>query len=259
LVEYHETGEVPQLLYEYYDEQKKKLGSAPPSLRKKHSNETGVPINVLIPTVTALIEKRRQQLFSISPADFALTRELFDVLKVPYYTAPMEAETTCVDLCKRGLVDTVLTEDTDVLAYGVPFFLSKLDLSTGRCVRVIHADLIATLELQESEFLDFCIMCGTDYNKNIPKVGPAKSFALIETHRNIEAIAINTSHDVGILNHVRTRELFTGYKQFPEGKRIPFCGRPDLREIEVFLFRNNIRMNTEAIKKAFLNDTVVFA
>lgn len=256
MTEYHETGKILPVLVEFYDAYMAKTGNArAPRLRKSHNSVAAPEID--IPTVRVLIDKKRQQLFRISPADFELTRALFTVLKIPFYIAPMEAETMCADLCKRGLVDCVLTEDTDVLAYGASIFLSKLDLCTGKCRRVIHIDLLTTLELTADEFLDFCIMCGTDYNKNIPKIGPAKSFALIEKHRNVETIAVNTDFDISILNHNRTRELFTSYEQ--KEIKVLFCGKPVMREVEEFLLVNNIRIGLEAIKKAFVDDVIVFA
>lgn len=256
LAEYHATGEIAYLLYDFYEAYQKKTNTAMmPSLRKKRNGNEQVR-EIDIPTIESLVAKRRQQLFRISPEDFALTRELFDILKVPHCIAPAEAETMCADLCKRGLVHAVLSDDSDVIAYGAPLCLMKLDIGTGRCCRLIHADLIATLELNEHEFLDFCIMCGTDYNKNIPRIGPAKAFALIEEYRNIESIAVNTAHEVEILHHERTRELFTTYEEVEI--KIPFCGRPDMTELEVFLFKNNIRMSVDSLKASFLNDNVVF-
>ena len=48
-------------------------------------------------------------------------------------------------------------------------------------------------------------MCGTDYNKNIFRIGVEKSYKFISNYHNIENVPL----DVSILNHVKVRKLFT--------------------------------------------------
>ena len=130
----------------------------------------------------------RSNILNISAEDFNLTEELFTILNIPFYKAPLEAETTCADLCKRGIVDAVLSEDTDVLAYSCPFFLTKIDTVTETCVRLCHPEILKALELDENQFLDLCIMCGCDYNKNIPKVGPENAFKHLKKYKYLRYI-----------------------------------------------------------------------
>ena len=72
--------------------------------------------------IAAEIKKLDTQTISIKKEDFDLTRELFDKLGVSYISAPIggEAEKTCSELCVHGVVDAVMSEDTDVMAYGTP-------------------------------------------------------------------------------------------------------------------------------------------
>ncbi len=193
-----------------------------------------------IQSVDDKIQKMRRYIINISPEDFILTRKLFDTLKVPYYVAPLEAETMCSDLCKRGLVDAVLSEDTDVLAYGAPIFLTKIDTFKNTCVKISYDKVLSSLSLNKSEFLDLCIMCGTDYNKNIPKIGCETSYKYILKYRSIEEIKKNMPHlDISILNHIRTRELFISYEKY-NISNIPYCGKPDLESLNVLLSDNNL-------------------
>jgi 5'-3' exonuclease len=134
----------------------------------------------------------------------------------------------CSDICKRGLVDAVLSEDTDVLAYGADVFLTKIDTYRNTCVQINYDQVLSSLNLNENEFLDLCIMCGTDYNKNIPKIGCETSYKYILKYRSIEQIKNNLPHiDISILNHSRTRELFIDYEKYST-INIPYCGKPDL-------------------------------
>lgn len=245
------TNEIDQILTDLYKKHQKSV-NGPPRLMRKTSDDVDMAV------VEALVKKKRSQILNISPADFKKTKELFDILKVPYYDAPLEAETMCSDLCSRGLVDAVLSEDTDVLAYASPVFLSKINTSNGTCIRIKYPELLKALDLSSSEFLDLCIMCGTDYNKNIYRTGPEKAYKHIQKYSTIEEIKANTSLDISILNHVRGRDLFRNYEQMDI--KIPYCGSPDFQKLEEFIFKYNIRCNVEGLKKAFLHHTtIIFA
>ena len=202
------------------------------------------------------IEKMRSNILHISKEDFELTKQLFKILKIPFYDAPLEAETMCSDLCKRGLVEGVLSEDTDVLAYGAPLFLTKIDTSLETCIRIHYDQILSSLEITSEEFLDLCIMFGCDYNKNIPKVGVETSFKYIKKYRNIDAIKDNTTHDVTILNHERTRDIFTNYPKHLLTS-IPYCGVPDFKNLEKFVKDNNINISFETLEKNFTHNIVL--
>lgn len=201
------------------------------------------------------LNKMRKQLFRITPDDCNKARELFDVMEVPYIDAPAEAETTCADLCLRGEVDAVLTEDTDVLAYGVPLFLSKLDVKTGTCLQINLPELLDEMGLDQAQFLDFCIMCGTDYNKNIYRCGPNKAFSLIQECHSIEAVRDVKGMDVSVLNHVRVRELFTQYQRHTG--EVPFCGKPDRGLISQFFFKYSLGIDLDIINTTFYSPKII--
>lgn len=240
---YHTEGVIDKLLFEFQSKRKLNI----PTLSGKNIfNEKGVE---------EAIKNMSRQVFSITPEDFSLTKQLFDILDVPYFSAPMEAETMCSDLCIQGKVDAVMSEDTDVLAYGTPVFLTKINGLNGSCVKIEYQDLLEKLNVKSDEFLDFCIMCGTDYNKNIFRVGPKKAFELISRFENIETIAEKTVYDISILNHIRGRELFRGYEKY-EGK-ISYCGVPKFSELEIFLAKKNIKLNMDSLKKNFLHVEIV--
>jgi 5'-3' exonuclease len=241
---YHSSGEIDNLLVDF--QAKRKIGQ----------KSMLIPNSVNIHAIEFAVKKMRKQLFSVTAQDFAVTKQLFDILKVPYFNAPLEAETMCADLCIQGKVDAVLSEDTDVLAYGAPTFLTKVNVSDGSCIRIKHADVLEKMGMTADEFLDFCIMCGTDYNKNIFKVGPMKAQKLIEMHRSIDNIAEKTSLDISILNHVRVRQLFREYQRSKVA--VPYCGCPDFNTLQQFVVKKNLRVNTDSLRKSFVHNIVVF-
>jgi len=157
------------------------------------------------------IKKLDIQTISISKEDFDKTKQLFDIIGVSYIDAPIggEAEKTCSELCINGGVDAVMSQDTDVMAYGTPIFLTKINTQTSTCVAIYMDELLEELELNYDQFRDLCIMCGNDYNSNIPKIGPITSLTYIKECSTIEDIETYKNIDTSILKYKRSRELFT--------------------------------------------------
>lgn len=201
------------------------------------------------------VERIKRQHVNIHSSDFDLSKDVFKLLGVPYFNAPNEAETTCSDLCRQGKADFVISEDTDVLAYGAPYLLTKINTSNDTCVMVSYEEVLTSLEFSPEQFLDFCIMCGTDYNKNIFKIGPEKAFKLIKEHGSIEKIG-ESGIDISPLKHIRVRELFTCYEKFEE--YIPYCKDPDFSKIEEFFIKNHVRFSLEKLKTDFASPELEF-
>lgn len=203
------------------------------------------------------LEKIKRQVITKTKEDFELTKELLKILKVPYYDAPMEAECAASDLCKRGMVDAVLSEDTDCLTYGAPTLISKFKPLNGQYIEISYDLLLEKLELNSNEFIDLCIMCGCDYNKNIPKIGPMTSYELIRKYRSIDEIKLKTKLNTDILNHERSRELFKKYEQM-NIESIPYCGMPNQDEVVDFLHKHGIKITRDVVEKSFIHNTIVF-
>ena len=246
--EYNKTGIVKKCLIDIYNKRR-----SPKRLLVKNSEKVDMI------WVEKKIEQRRNQLYTVSAEDFEDAKELFRILKVPYYTAPGEAEKMCTALCIAGFVSAVLSEDTDVMAYGAPIFLTKIDTGTDTCVRITHSQLLESLELTKLQFLDLCIMCGTDYNPNISKIGSKTAYKLIAHHESIEKIMSDTSIDVSVLNYIRVRHLFTEFEnENKEMIKIPFCGTPDFSCLEKFLITKILQINIDKLKKDFTHNIIVF-
>jgi 5'-3' exonuclease len=196
------------------------------------------------------IDRLDGNILDIQGSDFELLKELFTILNVPFFWAHSEAEATCAHLCLNGVVDAVMTEDTDILAYGCPIFLHRINISNNSICQIKMVDVLRNLELNYKEFLDFCIMCGTDYNTNIRNIGNESSYRLIKEHGSIDRL---TNLNVSVLNHVRVRELFMNDIQFELPKESSVvCGHPDKNRLHFFLFNNNCSLDTERIMDAFM-------
>jgi 5'-3' exonuclease len=244
---YHQTGVVEKILQDMY-----KRRRSPSNKRLLGKTQ---PIDMH--WVEQKIKQKRAQIIDICTEDFQYTKDLFDILEVPYYTAPSEAEKFCSKLCIDGVVDAVLSEDTDIIAYGTPVFLSKLDTHQDCCVQVLNTEILESLSLSQHQLVDLCIMSGTDYNDNIFRIGGHKAYSLIKEYNDIDGIVENTNLDISILKHIRVRELFTEFETY-DMKSIPYCGKPNYELLKVFIRDHKLEINIEKIKKNFTRE-IIFA
>lgn len=186
-----------------------------------------LPLPFNINLVRSKLIRIKRQIIDIQPSDYEDLKELFRALGVAYIQGASEAETTCADLCIRnvGEVCAVLSEDSDVLAYGTPTFLCKLDLATETCYLVDMQDVLTRLNMTYPNFRDLCICGGCDYNNNMPRYGIVKMYTLFQKYETFENIIRHVefpTQDVTNLKMERVRELFSiQQKYYPPENTTP--------------------------------------
>jgi 5'-3' exonuclease len=199
-------------------------------------------------TVEEEIQKIENSLTYISSIDFGITKLLFHACGIPTMDAEGEAEATCAALNINNFVTGVLTDDTDVLAYSTPLMIYKLNFEEHTCIEIDYEYLLQELGLNREAFLDFCIMCGTDYNPTIPRIGCERAFKLIQEYGSIENIGLyNPTVAIDVLNYKRIREIFN--YQLRDNTTIPDNQPPNKTELIEFCFRHNCQFDIRRIIK----------
>ena len=252
IIEYYSTGIFSEFLESIYNGKCLENKRSPKRLLsvRKISNDDKIK------KVEEELERLSKQSIKVTETDILNIKAFLTLVKVPYFDAELEAETTCVDLCKQGKVDFVISEDSDVFAYGCPLTIKDLNTSDGKCLAIVYDDIINSLEMTESTFLDFCIMCGCDYNSNIPLIGSKKAFSFMKEYKDIDIFlqSDECKKDASVLKHIRVRELFKDYKK--SNYDVPYSDKIEdekiFQEISIFLFTKNIKYSIEKIKKCYL-------
>lgn len=196
------------------------------------------------------IKKMETQSLSILASYSSEAKDLIEAFGYCYYQADGEAEGLCVSLVLQGVCDAVVTSDTDVMVYGVPYMISTYDHVAAKAVIVVLKDVLEGLGLTFESFRDMCIMLGCDYNSRprlpgksgdrtpavlSPKeggerqlgTGPAKAYELIREYRCLEAMRdMFVEGDYERMRVERCREIFTP----PSIAGLPI---PKVRDIDV--------------------------
>ena len=184
-------------------------------------------------------------------------KQLLELMGVSYVQAHGEAEAYASEMCRKGMVDYVVTEDMDTLAFGCPRMIRTcLDKSIKRkdIISIIDLDVVLQgFELTYDEFVDLCILCGCDYCENIPRVGNKTAYTLIKKHRSIESIlpAVKNIPDDYETKYKESRELFKMYHDKLDLQQLSIHhSNWDLEKLYTFLV-NDCSMSEKRVQNTF--------
>ena len=153
-----------------------------------------------------------------------------------------------------GDVNACLTSDSDVLAYGCPFYITDVNSAEETCSEIELDDVINILKFDGlTQLRDFCILCGTDYNDNIPKMGPVTSHKLLLECKDIDGMVNKLGESKFVdLNYKTVRNLFDleNSKQKVTPERIR-SSEPDRDAFNKFMRSLNIRISTDYVDELF--------
>ncbi|XP_049383765.1 exonuclease 1 isoform X2 [Solanum stenotomum] len=133
-----------------------------------------------------------QKAVDISPS---MAHDLIQVLKrenVCYVVAPYEADAQMTFLAISKQVDAVITEDSDLIAFGCPRIIYKMD-KFGQGLEFRYSKLEQNRELSLTGFtkqmlLEMCILSGCDYLQSLPGMGLKKAHALIKKFKSYDKV-----------------------------------------------------------------------
>jgi len=110
---------------------------------------------------------------------------------IPFVVAPYEADAQMAALALDGHVSAVVTEDSDLVAYGTPRVLFKL-APDGSCCEILANRLGRCRELNlagwdAAQVLHLCVLAGCDYAPSVPGVGIKTAAQLVRRFRTAAA------------------------------------------------------------------------
>ena len=99
---------------------------------------------------------------------------------IPYITAPMEAEAQCAALLSLGLVDGIITDDSDVFLFGGARVLKNMFNQSKTVECFLAPDLARELGLDRGALVRLAYLLGSDYTAGLPGVGPVVAMELLQ-------------------------------------------------------------------------------
>jgi exonuclease-1 len=141
-------------------------------------------------------QEQLQKAIDVTPL---MARHLIDECKtlgIPYIVAPYEADAQLYYLERTGEIDAIVSEDSDLLAFGCKNLITKMD-KFGECLAICRDNFTAVrgpsfsiFDWTDTEFRYMCILSGCDYLANIPSLGLMGAYKLVKKHKTPERVRL---------------------------------------------------------------------
>ncbi len=149
----------------------------------------------------ARLESRTQRLTDVI---HRTTRELFDLLDVPYIEAPAEGEAQVAAMARNDPdVDYAGSEDYDTLLFGAPFTLRKLTTRGNPELMDFEATL-ETHDITWAQLVDIAMLCGTDFNEGLDGYGPKTALKAVREHGDLWGVLDSEETYIDHADRIRT-------------------------------------------------------
>ncbi|KAA3455745.1 exonuclease 1 [Gossypium australe] len=139
-----------------------------------------------------------QRAVNITPA---MANQLIQILKsenVEFVVAPYEADAQLAYLAtleaEKGGVVSVITEDSDLIAYGCPAVTFKMD-RYGNGEELVLSKVFDSVSskptfrnFDKELFTGMCVLAGCDFLPSVPGIGIVKAHSLVSKYRNIDRV-----------------------------------------------------------------------
>ncbi|XP_058194140.1 exonuclease 1 [Rhododendron vialii] len=139
-----------------------------------------------------------QRAVSITPS---MAYQLIQILRsedIEFVVAPYEADAQLAYLSslepENGGIIAVISEDSDLLAYGCPAIVFKMDRYGNGEEILLHkvfesATCVPSFRHFDKElFIGMCVLAGCDFLPSVPGIGIAKAYSLVSKYRDLDRV-----------------------------------------------------------------------
>ncbi|CAG8436930.1 11719_t:CDS:2 [Diversispora eburnea] len=136
-----------------------------------------------------LAEKLERRTASVTWEMYKECQDFFRTWGIPcIFSSNHEAEAFCVSLTDKGFTDAVVSDDMDATIYGDGPVLRQFLKKNKPIQEILPAKIRELLKFSNNQYIDFCILCGTDFAGTIRNIGPINALKMVQEHENIENI-----------------------------------------------------------------------
>ncbi|MCJ1276400.1 DNA repair protein rad2 [Puttea exsequens] len=116
-------------------------------------------------------------------------QQLLKLFGLPYVTAPMEAEAQCAELVNLGLVDGIVTDDSDIFLFGGTRVYKNMFNQAKFVECYLSGDLEKEYSLDRRRLIRIAHLLGSDYTEGLPNVGPVTALEIVSEFETLENFA----------------------------------------------------------------------
>ncbi|KAJ5226185.1 DNA repair protein rad13 [Penicillium chermesinum] len=106
-------------------------------------------------------------------------QQLLRLFGLPYITAPMEAEAQCAELVSLGLVDGIVTDDSDTFLFGGTRVYKNMFNQSKYVECYLTSDFEKEFALHRRKLISFAHLLGSDYTEGVQGIGPVTALEIV--------------------------------------------------------------------------------
>ena len=160
--------------------------------REKRREGRRLGLELLKVGKTVQAQQELQKAVDVTPE---MARMFIEELKhhnIQYVVAPYEADSQMAYLERKGIIQGVLSEDSDLLVFGVKCLITKLD-KYGDCIEVNRNHFTACREVSfvgwsDADFRRMAILSGCDYLPGIGGLGLKTAHRMLRKHKTVDRL-----------------------------------------------------------------------
>ncbi|CAE7210670.1 hypothetical protein CFE70_009331 [Pyrenophora teres f. teres 0-1] len=158
--------------------------------RRKEGKRLG--LELLKVGKAAQAQQELQKSVDVTPEMARMVIEELKHHNIQYVVAPYEADSQLAYLERKGIINGVLSEDSDLLVFGVKCLITKLD-KYGDCIEVNRNHFTACREVSfvgwsDADFRRMCILSGCDYLPGIGGLGLKTAHRMLRKHKTVDRL-----------------------------------------------------------------------
>jgi DNA excision repair protein ERCC-5 len=131
-------------------------------------------------------KKDRRDADEVTQTMIAECQHLLTLFGLPYVTAPMEAEAQCAELVSLGLVDGIVTDDSDTFLFGGTRVYKNMFNAAKFVECYLAQDLTSEFSLTREKLIAIAQLLGSDYTTGIPGIGPVTALEILSEFPDLE-------------------------------------------------------------------------
>jgi DNA excision repair protein ERCC-5 len=132
-------------------------------------------------------KKDRRDADEVTQTMITECQQLLSLFGLPYITAPMEAEAQCAELVHLGLVDGIVTDDSDIFLFGGTRVYKNMFNQAKFVECYLTNDLEAEFGLSRERLISIAQLLGSDYTDGLPGVGPVTALEILSEFDTLTA------------------------------------------------------------------------
>ena len=134
-------------------------------------------------------KKDRRDADEVSHIMVTECQQLLKLFGIPYITAPMEAEAQCAELVRLGLVDGIVTDDSDIFLFGGTRVYKNMFNQAKFVECYLASDLEKEYALTRQKLISIAHLLGSDYTEGLPSVGPVTALEILGDFGTLDTFA----------------------------------------------------------------------